>query len=104
VRDRSQAVTRGWTIMHVIDAKSLLAGATLASMEQQEIELMVSIVGTDDTSMQTVYARHSYVWNDLRPGHRMVDTITEAANGDMIVDLRKFHDIELDHVIDQPSS
>ena len=104
VRDRSQAVTRGWTIMHVIDAKSLLAGATLASMEQQEIELMVSLVGTDDTSMQTVYARHSYVWSDIRPGHRMVDTITEAANGDMIVDLRKFHDIELDHVIDQPSS
>ncbi|HPH65829.1 MAG TPA: ion channel [Kofleriaceae bacterium] len=99
VRERSQAVSRGWTIMHVLDDKSMLFGATVESMEQQELELMVSVVGTDDTSMQTVHARHTYAWQDIRVGMRLVDTITEAPSGDMVVDLRKFHDIEPDHII-----
>jgi inward rectifier potassium channel len=96
VRDRSQAMSRGWTIMHIINETSVFEGATTLSMEQQEFELLVSVVGTDETSMQTVHARHSYSWKDIRIGYRMADTLTETPAGDLVVDLRKFHEVEIE--------
>jgi inward rectifier potassium channel len=93
VRERSPAMARGFTIMHVIDANSPLFNATAASMKEQDFELMVTVIGIDETTVQTVHARHEYADSDIRIGHRLADTIDETADGDMVVDLRKFHDI-----------
>ncbi|MGF1577060.1 MAG: hypothetical protein ACFCU9_14210 [Cyanophyceae cyanobacterium] len=46
-----------WTVMHPLDADSLLAGATPASLERDQVELIITLLGTDDTFNQTVHLK-----------------------------------------------
>jgi inward rectifier potassium channel len=92
VRERSQAFTRSWTAMHVIDKSSPLYGVTQQKMADEELEFVVSLIGTDDTSLQPVHARHRYGHMDVVWGARHADVLTEQADGTIVLDLRKFHD------------
>ena len=94
VRDRAQALARSWTVQHRIGPGSPFAGATPQSMEKEEAELTLIIVGTDDTSMQTVFARHVWFPRDIAWGARLADVLAELPNGDMTLDLSRFHDTE----------
>ena len=38
-----------------------------------EMNFVLSITGFDETSAQTVHARHTFAAQDLRPGHEFVD-------------------------------
>ena len=53
-------------------------------------------MGVDDVSVQTLHARHSYDHKELRFGHRFVDILTELPTSDIVVDLRRFHEVEPD--------
>ncbi len=92
-RDRSSAMSRTWTILHPIVAPSPLVGSSPESFERQEVELMVSVVGTDDTSLQPVHARHTYYYDEIIWGARPADVLSEAADGHLELDVRKFNDI-----------
>ena len=92
-RERSQAFTRSWTALHTIDEKSPLFGATPETLVRDEIELIVSVIGVDDTSMQQVHARHTYDANQILFGARHVDILLEQ-DGDFVLDLTKFHDLQ----------
>ena len=93
VRDRSQALSRSWTVMHRIDEKSPLFAMDRASMEKDEVELLVTVAGTDDTSLQPVHARHTYYHDEIAWNARHVDILRETSEG-MVLDLTKFHDLE----------
>ncbi len=93
VRDRSPALARSWTVMHRIDEKSPLLGVDAAKMAADEIELLVTVTGMDDTSLQPVHARHTYYHDEIAWNARHVDILTEIEGG-MVLDLRRFHDIE----------
>jgi inward rectifier potassium channel len=92
-RDRSPAVARSWTIMHPIDEKSPLLGATPETFAREEIELLVTLSGTDDTSYQPVHARHTYEHTDILWGARHADVLSETPDGDMLLDVRRFHEV-----------
>ena len=92
-RDRALALSRTWTVMHPIVAGSPLHGATPEVMAAWDAELGVSVVGIDDFSMQPVHAGHTYDYRDLRWGMRHADIIEETAEGGIIVDLTRFHDV-----------
>jgi len=92
-RERSPAMSRSWTVMHPITPGSPLAGATPESLARDEVELLVTVVGTDDTSLQPVHARKRYLDHDIVWGARHADILSEDADGNLIVDVRKFHDI-----------
>jgi inward rectifier potassium channel len=91
-RDQSPALSRTWTVLHPIVPTSPLYGATPESMESDEIELLVTLVGVDDTSLQPVHARKLYRTDAFIWGARHADLLSEAPDGGLIVDLRKFHD------------
>jgi len=91
-RERSQAFSRSWTALHVIDATSPLYGATPESLAKDEVELLCGVIGTDDTSLQPVHARHTYTTQDILFGARHVDILTENSDGSLTLDLRRFHD------------
>jgi inward rectifier potassium channel len=93
-RSYALSLARSWSLLHPIDEESPLYGATAESLAEQEVELGVSIVGLDDTSMQTVHASHRYYANQILFGVRHADVLTEAEDGAMLLDLRKFHDVE----------
>ncbi len=94
VRERSTAMTRSWNAMHVVTPGSFFDGATPESLKRDEVELIVSVVGTDDTSLQSVHARKRYLDSDIAWGTRLADVITSAGEGGFVVDLRRFHDHE----------
>jgi inward rectifier potassium channel len=94
-RERSPAMARSWTVLHVIDETSPLFEATPASMKTDEVELMVTLVGTDDTSLQPVHARATYLDSQIVWGARHADVLSEDEAGNLVLDVRKFNDIVL---------
>jgi inward rectifier potassium channel len=94
VRERALALNRSLTLMHTIDENSPFFGQTPESVIEQEFELQVIVVGTDDTVMQTVHARHTYFAHHMRWGMRLADVLSEASDGNLLLDLHKFHDLK----------
>jgi inward rectifier potassium channel len=92
-RDRSPAFSRSWSIMHTIVPGSLLHGQTPESLKASETELLIAVVGIDDTSLQPVHARHTYTDSEILWGARHVDILHERADGRLVLDVRKFHDV-----------
>ena len=93
VRDRSPAMTRSWTVMHTIDEKSPMFGVTPEQLANWDAELIVSLTGTDDISIQVVHARHIYDHVAVKCGFHFVDILAELDGGAFVVDLRHFHDV-----------
>jgi inward rectifier potassium channel len=93
-RDHAVSLQRSWSAMHTIDASSPLYGETPESAESHEIELQVSVVGLDDITMQPVHAQHRYFSHQFLWGHRLADVLSEDADGDLVMDLRKFQHTE----------
>lgn len=90
VRDRQVGMTRGWTVMHVIDETSPLYGLDQAGLAREEIELNLSLTGIDDITVQAVHAMHHYGDEDIKIGYRLVDTLAALPDGTYVVDLRNF--------------
>jgi inward rectifier potassium channel len=93
VRDRSPALARSWNVMHVINEKSPLFGATPDSCKSEEVEIVATVVGTDDTSLQPVHARRRYLTNDVVWGARLADVLTELPDGRLKLDLARFDEV-----------
>jgi inward rectifier potassium channel len=79
--------------MHRIEGESPLVGADAATLERDEIELIVTIAGTDDTSLQPVHARHTYYHDEIAWNARHADILREE-NGVLVLDLTRFHKVE----------
>jgi inward rectifier potassium channel len=92
-RERSPAMQRSWIVLHAIDKHSPLYGATPESVSRDEIEVIATLVGTDDTSLQPVHARKRYEDHDIVWGARHEDILTETDDGTLVLDVRRFHDI-----------
>ena len=93
-RERALSLSRSWNVLHPIDASSPLAGETPASLADKEVELTVMVMGTDDTTMQTVHASYRYFARDIRWGAKLADVLSETPDGHMLLDLTRFHDVE----------
>jgi inward rectifier potassium channel len=93
VRERSPQMRRSWNVMHRIDADSALFGETPESIIRDEIEIIATLVGTDDTSLQPVYARKQYEGADILWGARHADILSEDKDGTIVLDVRRFHDV-----------
>ena len=90
VRDRQVGMTRGWTVMHVIDENSPLHELDAAGLKAREVELYIALTGLDDVQMQTVHAIHKYVDDEIRVDHHFEDTVLTLDNGEFAVDMTKF--------------
>jgi inward rectifier potassium channel len=92
-RDRSLALSRSWTVLHVVDEKSPLFGLTPEAFVEHEVEITASVTGTDDTSLQPVHARRRYEAKDIIWGARPADVLSELADGRLQLDVKKFDEI-----------
>ena len=93
-RERALSLSRSWTVMHVIDERSPLAGQKVESLREMDAELHITVVGLDDTFMQTVHAGHRYLAREILWRHRHADVLSERPNGDIVLDLTRFHEVE----------
>jgi inward rectifier potassium channel len=93
-RDHALSLQRSWSALHPIDASSPLHGETPETAEVKEIELQVAVVGIDDITMQPVHALHRYFSHQILWGHRLADVLTEAEDGDLVLNLHNFQHTE----------
>ena len=82
-----------WSVMHVIDERSPLFGLTAADLEAQDAGFVISVTGLDDNAAQSVHARKSYTFKDVRWNHHYVD-ILQPSEGKLMLDYSRFHDVE----------
>ena len=93
-RERALSLSRSWSVMHPIGRDSPLYGRTPEQVAAEETEIGVMVLGLDETSMQPVQASHQYFSRQLLWGARHADILSEAEDGNLILDLNKFHDTE----------
>lgn len=94
IRDQSPAFILSWQAMHVIDEHSPLYGVSADEMVQDGMMLLITLMGYEGAYAQTVHARHEYYPDQVRWGHRLVDVISRRPDYSVVLDLRRFHDIE----------
>jgi inward rectifier potassium channel len=94
IRDRHPIFLFGWTILHEIDDASPLAGASEQSLKDGHVYLLLTVIGTDENTGQSLMARHEYPASSIRWNHRYVDILSTDANGIDHFDYTRFHDVE----------
>jgi inward rectifier potassium channel len=91
-RDESPMFALSWTIMHVLDESSPLAGSSAADFAASDESLIVMFEGHDETASQTLRARRNYPLADVLYGQEYDDVITLDADGRVTIDYGRFHD------------
>jgi len=94
LRSEHPAFVLGWNIMHVIDESSPLHGQTAESLEQAAAVLILSLSGTDETTGHMLMARADYSSSSIRWDASFRDVLEQGPDGGLVMDYRKFHDIE----------
>ena len=93
VRDHTPVFALTWTVMHRIDEASPLHGVTPEMMRAEDMTLVCTMTGTDETFAQTVYARYAYNADTVRWKARFADIFTIDPDGRRAVDYTRFHDV-----------
>ena len=91
-RAQNPVFALSWTIFHIIDETSPLHGQDAAALERSQASFVVTLIGLDETSGQTMYARHGYEHHVLRWNHGFVDILGMDEDGVAIIDYGRFHD------------
>jgi inward rectifier potassium channel len=92
LRNESPALALSWTLFHVIDAGSPLYGLGAEDLEAVKVSLVMVVSGYDVVAAQTVHARKSYDYPDIRFGHRYAEILGTAEDGRIRIDYGRFHD------------
>jgi inward rectifier potassium channel len=94
VKDRTAMFALTWSAMHVIDEASPFYGeGAIDRLRTQKAELILTLVGLDETFGQTINARHRYRLEDIVWNARFVDVLS-LEDGKRVIDYSRFHEIE----------
>ena len=74
-----------WTVVHPIDENSPLFGKTAEELEQMQAEVVVTMKGFDETFGNTVYARKSYRYDEMKWGVKFSSAFEVEADGDLLL-------------------
>ena len=91
-RSHTPMFSLSWSILHPITPDSPLYGCDFAAARSPLLGLIVTFQGHDGTYGQTTYARKTYQPDDIQPGRRFVDVISQLPDGRLMLDLDVFHD------------
>ncbi len=92
VRNEHPALALSWTLYHVLDEESPLHGLNAHDLEASNVSLVVVVSGYDVVAAQTVHARKSYDYPDIRFGHRYADILGTLEDGRLRIDYGRFHE------------
>lgn len=94
VRSQTRSFALSWTVIHPIDENSPLYGATPESLAAAETDIIVTLMGTDETVSQIVHSRHYYITEEILFDQRFVDIFTRKSDGRRLLDFTRFHDVK----------
>ena len=75
VRDEHPMFVLGWTLVHKLDERSPLYQRDAESLAAVKAQLILSISGIDETTIQPMVARHTFSHLDIRWNHVFADLI-----------------------------
>jgi inward rectifier potassium channel len=94
-RSRSAMFALSWTAVPRILEGTPLFGQTRESLANCAAEIIVSIIGLDETFSQTIHARHTYELDEIVWGARFADVLVLHPDGSRSVDYTRFDDVEM---------
>src|ERR1700723_997194 len=92
LKNEHPALALSWTLYHTLDETSLLHNLDADGMKAVGIALAVVVSGYDVVAAQTIHARKSYDYKDIRFGQRYADILENLDDGRIRIDYGKFHD------------
>jgi inward rectifier potassium channel len=85
-----------WTVVHPIDSNSPMWGLTHKDLVDSDAELLVLLIGTDETVSQSVHSRSSYKGDEIVWGAKFANMFLRTeAEGIVGMNLSRIHDIEM---------
>ena len=100
VRARSAVFALTWTVLHRIDETSPLVGADDWTQMDMEPQLVVSLIGIDDTFGQTIHAMQYYDATRIQRNMHFADIAMTLPDGRAVLDFTRFHDVLPDVTMD----
>ncbi len=94
VRANSPVFALTWTLMHRIDLDSPISGCDAESLTNTRARLIVNVAGHDETMAAPVYATKDYTAEDIAFEHRFADVVSTTDDGQRLIDLTHFDEIE----------
>jgi inward rectifier potassium channel len=92
VRDQHPVFKLGWTVMHIVDENSPLFGETAETLKRLDTSLILTLEGVDESTSQTMQARHMWSCDQIYWHHRFVDIMSER-DGVSHIDYALFDEI-----------
>lgn len=96
IRNENPTFALSWTVFHVIDQASPMAGLDDAKLEALDASLLLTVTGLDEQSVQDLHARATYSHRDIGWHEHYADIITPEGNGRVRIDYNKLHETEPD--------
>ncbi|AFY99681.1 ion channel [Calothrix sp. PCC 6303] len=93
VRSNSPVFALSWMVMHQIDQASPLYGMNLEKIIENEVEILVTLTGIDETVSQTIHARHSFIAEEILWNMKFVDILSKQRDGKRCINYSHFHDV-----------
>jgi inward rectifier potassium channel len=92
-RDINPRFSLTWNVMHPIDVASPLYGLTADQWTMGMPQILVTLMGLDETVAYNIHDRHIYGIADVLWDHRMADVVSQTDNGDRYIDYTRFNDV-----------
>lgn len=92
VRSSSPTFILTWTAMHAITKDSPLWGLTQEGLAAQQAEIVLTLMGLDDTIMQTIHSRSSFLPHEVQFGKKFADVIGQVGTR-RVLDYGRLHDV-----------
>jgi inward rectifier potassium channel len=85
-RDMVLVFPLNWTVVHPITDSSPLWGITANRLESAGAEFLITITAYDKDLSRKVYARYSYLYDEVLVGAKFVTMIHQASDGRVMAD------------------
>ena len=95
-RNRVVFFPLSWTVVHPITPKSPMWGLKHADLVDADAELLVLLIGTDETLSQSVHSRSSYEADEIVWGAKFANMFMRSESEGIIgMNLNRIHEIEI---------
>lgn len=101
-RAENPVFSLSWTLFHVIDESSPLAGLDRTQLSESDANFLLTVTGHDESAAQTIFARETYKLEDVRWNARFADIIATDPQNLILIDYKRFDEIV--QIKNQPAS
>jgi inward rectifier potassium channel len=86
-----------WTVVHTLTPESPLWGLSQEQLLRADAEILILLMGYDDTFAQEVNARYSYIGNEILWGHKFIPMFLNE-NGKTVLYLDLLNNTKIDNL------